>query len=169
MTLKLYVCPRSGEERLHAAADRDREATLHALADGPLDELLALARGGDLVPDLHPVGLLFGDGDQAVVVLAALDEDVDLVAGLHGRLTLRVGELAQGDDPLALAADVDDDIVALHGDDRPLDDLAFLAEITSAEAGLEETGEAFGVACSLLRRVACGAQGCSGLGGHGFL
>ena len=129
---------RAGEERLHAAADGDREAALHALADGPFDELVALARGRDLVPDLHLVGLLLGKHDEAVVVLAALDVDVDRVAGLDRGLALRVGELVEGDDALALAADVDDDVVALHGDDRAFDDLAFFAEVAGVDAGFEE-------------------------------
>src|SRR5208282_5323085 len=132
----------AGQERLHAAADGDRQAALHPLADGAFDELVALARGGDLIPHLHLVCLLLGKHDQAVVVLAALDVDVHLVAGLDLGLALRVGELAQGDDALALAADVDDDVVALHGDDRAFDDLALFAEVASLDAGLEHGGEA---------------------------
>ena len=50
----------AGEERLHAAADGDGEAALHALADCPFDELVALARARDLIPDLHLVRLLLG-------------------------------------------------------------------------------------------------------------
>src|SRR5207253_2044357 len=40
---------RAGEERLHA--DVDGEPALHAPDDGAFDELVAFARGGDLVPD----------------------------------------------------------------------------------------------------------------------
>ena len=157
---------RSGEERLHAAADGDRQAALHALADGPFDELVALARGRDLIPDLHLVCFLLGKHDEAVVVLAALDVDVDRVAGLDRGLALGVGELVQGDDALALAADVDDDVVALHGDDRALDDLAFFAEVAGADAGLEERGKACRRRLPMLPSVcACGAQGC-GCGRH---
>src|SRR6202044_486144 len=126
------------EERLHAAANGDREAPLHALADGSFDELVALAGARDLIPDLHLVGLLFRKRDKAVVVLAALDVDVDDVARLDRVLALGVGELAQGDHPLALSADVDDHAVALNGDDRPFDDLPFFAELSTLEAGFEE-------------------------------
>jgi len=158
---------RPRQEGLHAAANRDRKATFDSLADGALDELVAFARGGDLIPHLHLVGFLLRKRDQAVVVLTALDVDVDLVAGLDRRLPLRVGKLVQGDDALALAADVDDDVVTLNGDDRAFDDLALFAEIASADAGFKKTRETIGVACGLLRVLACGAQGCGGLVGHG--
>src|SRR5262249_58463255 len=102
----------AGEEGLHAAADGDREAALDPLADGPLDELVRLAGVRDLIPDLHLVGLLLGQGDEAVVVLAALAVDIHLVAGLDGCSARSVCELAQGDHALALAADVDDNGVA---------------------------------------------------------
>src|SRR5690606_16532455 len=71
---------RAREERLHAALDGDRKAALHALRDRPFDQLVALARGADLVPDLELVGLLLREHHEAVLVLLALDEDVDLVA-----------------------------------------------------------------------------------------
>ena len=47
-----------GQERLHAAADRDRQATLHARGDDAFDQLVAFARGADLVPHLEAVCLL---------------------------------------------------------------------------------------------------------------
>src|SRR5262249_44118016 len=116
---------RSGQEGLHAAADGDREAALHALADGPFDELVRLAGVRDLIPDLHLVGLLFRQGDEAVVVLAALDVDVHLVAGLDLRLAAGISEFAERDDALALAADVDDDVIAADLDDGPCDYFSF--------------------------------------------
>src|SRR5207237_531777 len=64
---------RTREERLDAALDGDREAALHALADGAFDELVAFARAGDLIPDLHLVRLLLGKRDKSVIILAALD------------------------------------------------------------------------------------------------
>ncbi len=134
---------RPGEERLHAAADGDRKAALHALGDGPLDELVALARARDLIPDLHLVRFFLGQGDQAVVVLAALDEDVDLVAGLHVDLAARAGELVARDYTLALAPDVDDDRVASDLHDDASDDFSFAAEVPFREACLEEGCEVF--------------------------
>src|SRR5690606_2573395 len=73
---------RARQEGLDAAANGDGEAALHALADGAFDDLVALARARDLVPHLHLVGLLLREGDQAIVALATLDEDVHPVAGL---------------------------------------------------------------------------------------
>src|SRR4029079_8492644 len=90
------------EERLHANLDGDRQAALHALADGAFDELVAFARAGDLIPDLHLVRFLLGKRDEAVVVFAALDEDVDAVARLDHDLAGGVGELREGDHSLAL-------------------------------------------------------------------
>src|SRR5581483_10585565 len=120
----------AGQEGLHAAADGDREAALHALRDGAFDELVGLAGVRDLIPDLHLVGLLFREGHEAVVVLAALDVDVDLVARLHRVLTVRVCELAERNHALALPADVDHDHVAPDLHDGALDDLALTREIT---------------------------------------
>src|SRR5581483_3760014 len=95
----------AGQEGFDAAADGDREAALHALRDGPFDELVGLAGVRDLIPDLHLVGLLFRDGHEAVVVLTALDVDVDFVAGLDWLLAARVRKLAERDHALALPAD----------------------------------------------------------------
>ncbi len=67
------------KKALTAAADGDAQAALHALADGAFDDLVTLASARDLVPHLHLVGLLLGQGDQAIVTLTALDEDIDSV------------------------------------------------------------------------------------------
>src|SRR5207302_6761764 len=79
---------RAGEERLHA--DVDGEAALDATDDGALDELVALARGGDLVPDAHLDGLLLGTDGHARVVLARLEQHFHGVA--HLDVGLAVGE-----------------------------------------------------------------------------
>src|SRR4029078_5273100 len=92
----------SGEERLHAAADGDREAALHARADGSFDELVALAGAGDLIPNFHPIRLLLGEDAQSVFVLAALEEDVDLVAFLDADRAVRLRALVERETSFAL-------------------------------------------------------------------
>jgi hypothetical protein len=143
---------RAGEERLHAAADRDGQAPLHPLRDRPLDQLVALARGGDLVPHLEPVGLLLGEHAQPVLVLARLEQDVDLVARLDADLSVGHDELGQRDLPLGLVADVDDHVVLGDLDDRPGDDLPFLHHFV-LQALFEERGERLLVAAKLLFRL----------------
>src|SRR5512138_42131 len=131
---------RAGEERLDA--DVDGEATLHAADDHALDELVALARGGDLVPDAHLVGLLLGEDDHARVVLTGLDEHRDLVADLdRGLAAGRGDELRHRDLTLGLVADVDDRVVLGQLDDGAADDLAFLDRSARLLAGLEECRE----------------------------
>src|SRR5262249_7366815 len=71
---------RAGQERLDA--DVDAQTALDPADDGSLDELVALARGGDLVPDAHLVGLLLGEDDHARVVLARLEQHIDGVPNL---------------------------------------------------------------------------------------
>src|SRR6478736_3158646 len=127
---------RTGEEGFDAAANGDRKAALHALADGAFDDLVALTGARNLVPHLHLVGLLLGQGDQAFVALAALDEHVHLVAGLNVHLALGVDELVLAEDALGLAADVDDDEVAADANDDAGDDLSFTAELMLVRGGL---------------------------------
>ena len=80
---------------------------------------------GDLVPHLQLVGLLLGEDAQAVVVLAALEEDVDLVAGLDRDVAVGAGELLERDLAFGLVADVDDDVILVQLDDAAVDDVAF--------------------------------------------
>src|SRR4029079_3976358 len=100
---------RAGEER--ADADVDREAALDAL-DDPADDHLVVGEGLlDLVPDLHLLGFFAREDDMAVTILWSLDQDVDPIAGLDGDRAGLVDELVEGDHPLRLEADVDDDFV----------------------------------------------------------
>src|SRR6185295_4736094 len=96
---------RTRQEGLDAATDGDRETALHALGDGAFDQLIALAGFRDLIPDLEPVGLLLGEDAQPVLVLTALEEDLDLVAGLDRDLTVRSLELLERDLALRFVAD----------------------------------------------------------------
>src|SRR6185312_10197792 len=131
---------RAGKERLDAAADGDREAALHALRDHALDELVTLARLGDLVPHLETIGLLLRQDAQPEIVLAALEEDFDLVAFLDGDVAVGAGELLDRHLTLGLVADVDDDVVLVQLDDAAVDDGAFF-DLFALEALLEHCGE----------------------------
>src|SRR5205823_182949 len=153
---------RTRQERLHT--DVDGEAALHPPDDGALDELVALARGGDLVPDAHLVGLLLGEDDHPGVVLAGLEEHVDLVADLDVGLALDEAELLDRNLALALVADVDDRVVLGDLDDAALDDLVLLqfalAVALPLEALFEHRGEVFIFKrCGLVLEIRGGAGG----------
>src|SRR5690606_17936228 len=120
---------RSGKECLHSTADRHGKAALHALRDGALNDLISLAGAGDLIPNLHLVGLLFGKRDQTVVAFTTFDEDVDLVAGIDVDFALGVDELNLGKHALRFSADVDDDEFAHHANDHASDDLPFTTKL----------------------------------------
>jgi hypothetical protein len=113
---------RAREER------RDADVDLEAALDPPGDD--ALDHGGlvvgllDVDPDAALVGAPLGEQREAVVAFLLVDEDVDLVPDLHLPLAADERELVDADHAFGLEADVDDDVVALHGDDRPADDLA---------------------------------------------
>ena len=153
---------RAREECFDAAADGDRQAALHALADGAFDDLVTLTSSGDLVPHLHLVGLLLGQGDQTVVALATLDEHVDSVADLDAERSVGTDELALADDAFALPADVYDHGVVMHLHDRAADDLPFTSYLHSSSgfARFEHGGEA--------GEGRCCVRGCGLKLGHGL-
>ena len=132
---------RAGQEGLDA--DVDRQAALDAAGDQALDQLLVLARFGDLVPDLQAVGLLLGDLDQAHLVLELLDINLDDLTFLDVDRAIGLGELHRGDLAFGFVLDVDDDVVLVHRQNGALDDLAF--DDLLAFLPLEEHGLEFGV------------------------
>src|SRR5207302_4443652 len=107
---------RTGQERLHA--DVDGESALDAADDGAFNQLVALASGGDLVPDPHLVGLLLGEDDHAGIVLAILEQDLDLVTDLDVGLAVGEAEFLDGNLAFALVSDVDDRVVLGYLDHR---------------------------------------------------
>jgi hypothetical protein len=96
----------------------------------PFDQLVALDRLVDLVPDLELVGLLLGELDLAVLVLGLLEVDVDGVADLDRGCCRRVDELFDGDLAFGLVADVYGHVVLGDLDHDALDDLAFLGAVS---------------------------------------
>ena len=99
---------RAGQERAHA--DVDGEAALDALDDAARDDAALLIGALHVVPDLHLLGFFLGEDDVAFLVLGLLEQHVDRVADLDRDLARLVAELVDGDDPLGLVADVDDDL-----------------------------------------------------------
>ena len=90
-TGRISTCD-AGQER-HGAAEIDGEAALHPAVDRAVDALLALERLLEVGPGLLAPGLLARQDDGAVLVLVALDIELDDVAGLHVRLGCRAGRI----------------------------------------------------------------------------
>ena len=113
------VDERGGQEAAHPEVDD--QAALDDLDDRAVDGLARLGRRLDAPPGALEAGTLLGQDQAAVLVLLGEDERVDLLA--ERDLLVRVDRLADrqlvgGDDPLALVADVDEDLVlvdAHHG------------------------------------------------------
>ncbi len=72
---------RTGQER-HRAAEIDGEAALHPAVDRAVDALLRLERLFQIGPGFLAASLLAREDDGAVLVLVALDIQLDHVAGL---------------------------------------------------------------------------------------
>src|SRR5215208_3845186 len=119
------VDQRGGQEAAHAEVDD--QAALDHLYDRALDRLAALGRRLDAPPCLLEARALLRHDEAAVLVLLGEDQRIDLLAELD--LVVRVDALADrqlvgGDDPLALVADVDEDLVVVDADDKAGDDVA---------------------------------------------
>src|SRR5206468_9698511 len=112
------VDERGGQEAAHPEVDD--EASLDHLDDRALDGLAGLRGRLDAPPRLLEAGALLGHDEAAVLVLLGEDQRVHLLAELD--LVVRVdrladGKLVGGDDPLALVADVDEDLVVVDAYD----------------------------------------------------
>src|SRR3954471_6840829 len=128
------VDQRGGQEAAHAEVDD--QAALDDLDHAARDRLARLLGGLDAPPRALEAGALLGHDEAAVLVLLGEDQRVDLLAQLD--LVVRVdrladGKLVGGDDPLALVADVDEDLVVVDPDDLAGDDIAF---VEVAEGGV---------------------------------
>ena len=118
------VDQRRGQEAAHAEVD-DQPA-LDDLDHGALDGLAGLGGGLDPAPGLLEAGALLGQDQPAVLVLLGEDQRVDLLAELDlvaGVDRLADRQLAGGDDPLGLVADVDEHLVVVDPDDVAGDDI----------------------------------------------
>src|SRR3954447_716643 len=121
------VDQRRRQEAAHAQVDD--QAALDHFDDRSLDRRAALGRRLDAPPRLLEARALLGHDEAAVLVLLGEDQRVDLLAQLD--LVMRIDALADrqlvgGDDPLALVADVDEDLVVVDANDTAGDDVALL-------------------------------------------
>ena len=121
------------EERIDAHQIHHHSA-LDLLLQRALDGLVVLVRLSDLLPHAHEVGLLLRENDRAVLVLEPLEQDVDLVARLHG---LGILELVDGNSTLGLEAHVQDHVALGHPKHLGLDDLPFLDALQRTLVQLE--------------------------------
>ena len=111
----------------------------------PVDDAALLVGALDVVPDLHLLGFFLGEDDVAFLVLGLLEEHVDGVAGLDGDLAGLVAELVEGDDPLGLVADVDDDLGLRDLQHDAPHDLAFGEVLEADVVHVEEAFVLLGV------------------------
>ena len=149
----------AGQER-HGAAEIDGEAALHPAIDRAVDALLGLERLLEVGPGLLAAGLLARQDDRAVLVLVALDVELDHVAGLHLGLGAGRAEFLQRDAALGLQADIDDGELVGEAEDAAGDDGAVEAGVL-AEGFIEEGGEilAFEMVLHRGRRGGAGDSG----------
>ena len=116
----LHVDLRTGQERLDAEHVDDHTA-LRAALDVTLDDLVVGQRLVDAIPRFELTRLLVRKRQLAVLVLGRLHVDLDLLA--YGQFGV-VAEFGNGNDALALVADVDDNLALADAHDRALDHLA---------------------------------------------
>src|SRR6185312_9965064 len=134
-----HLDQRGGEEA--AEADVEDESTLDDLDDGALDRLVVVLELLDRAPGALVLRALLGQDQPALLVLLLEDEGFDLVADgddLVGVDIVLDGQLARGDDPLGLVADVEQDLVPVDLDDGSFDDVAIVEVLDRLVDGGEE-------------------------------
>ncbi len=126
------------EERVDPHQIHDH-ATLDLLHQPPLNGLVGLVRGLDLLPDPHEVGLLLGQNDGAVFILQTLEKDLDLISRTHlGRL-----ELVERNRTFRLETDIENHVRVGHAEDLALHDAALFEALHRALVEGEHPGVIF--------------------------
>src|SRR5262249_39799957 len=122
------------------AGEIDGEAALDAPEDDAGDALVVLEGLLELGPGLLAPGLLARQHGLAVLVLHALEKDLDGVAHLDVGPLARGGEFLELDAALGLQSDIDEGEVVLDGDDNALENAAF-EPVAGSDRFLEQRGE----------------------------
>ena len=134
----------AGQECLDAK-DVNNHATLGAALDVTLDDFLILQSGIDALPTLGGTCLLVGENELTLLVLLILDIHLYNVTDLQLGI---VAELTDGDDAVALVADVHDYLTLVDANDRAIYDIVVI-----------DACEALVISCLLLltalRRLRC--------------
>ena len=153
-----------------AQADVEDQAALDDLDDGALDGLVLLLELLDGAPGALVLCALLGQDQAAFFVLLGEDQGFDQVADGHNLIGVDVvldGEFTRRDDTFGLVTDVEQNLVPVHLDDGPLDDVAIVEVLDGlVDSGEEVLGSA-NVVDGYLRRGDGGTGhvvGCSGQG-----
>ena len=137
-----HLHERGGQEA--PQADVQDEAALDDLDDLPLDDAVLFLDALDRAPGPLVLSALLGQDQPAFLVLLGEDEGLDVVAhgdDLAGIDVVLDGQFTGGDDALGLVADVQQDLVAVHLDDRALDDVAVIEVL---DCGVDRGHEVLG-------------------------
>ena len=118
---------RGGNEAAHAEVDE--HAALDDLRDGRFDHLILLVRFDDFFPRLESARATFGQVQLTVLVVDPVDHDFQSVADLQFFGLDRERELAERQNTLGLAADVDEKLVLILRDDDAGENLTFIEDL----------------------------------------
>ena len=126
---------RTGQEGIDAH-QVDGHAALDLADQRSLDRTVGLVRLADLLPDAQEVSLLLRQDDDTVIVLEALEQDLDLIT--FGR---RILELVERDRTLRLEAELEDDRSIRDAQHGRLNNLAFSEGLKAAAELLQQSLE----------------------------
>jgi hypothetical protein len=110
-----------------AQPDVEDEPALDDLDDGAGDDAVLLLDALDRAPGALVLRALLGQDQPTLLVLLLENQGLDVVAEGHDLVGVDVvldGQLARGDDPLGLVADVEENLVPVDLDDGAVDDVA---------------------------------------------
>jgi hypothetical protein len=126
----------------HGAREIDGEAALDAAEDHAAHPFVLFEGLLEQHPGLFALGLVARQDGLAVLVLHALEIDLDLVAGLQFRRLSGLREFLEGDPALRFEPDVDQRRVAFDRNDGALENRAFQA-LSLTEGFIEQGGKGF--------------------------
>ena len=143
---------RGGDEPAHPEIDED--AALHDLRDRCFDHFVVLVRFDHLFPGLQRACAALAEIELAVLLVDPMDHHLELIADAQFLRFDRERELAERQDALGLAADVNEQFVLIFCDDDAGEDLAFVENLEAlfVEALLECELILFFGWCRRLRR-----------------